>query len=180
MTIKDKFQKIIEKLFEQEIQAEETPTPETKLEEENPTPEPAPEAETKLESVSLIDGTAIDITEDVVSVIAEDGSLSPAPDGLHMLSDGSVITVASGKLTSKLSPQDVLSALASTQQLESQLSEEKLKLSEHETQLNSILEKLSKLESQPADKKIIANPVTEPEKLSKAQMRLKIARELAK
>lgn len=56
----------------------------------------APAVEVK--EVTLKDGTKVVIEGDVVSVVAEDGTKTAAPDGEHELADGTKVTVKEGKL----------------------------------------------------------------------------------
>ncbi len=49
----------------------------------------------------LKDGTKIEITGDKVEVIGKDGKKTAAPDGDHVLKDGSTITVKGGMIVKK-------------------------------------------------------------------------------
>lgn len=53
-------------------------------------------AETK--AAELKDGTKIEIVDETVSVVAADGSKTPAPDGVHELKDGSKVETKGGKV----------------------------------------------------------------------------------
>lgn len=44
------------------------------------------------------DGSKIVVEGDMVSVVAKDGTKTPAPDGEHKAKDGTVVTVKEGKL----------------------------------------------------------------------------------
>jgi len=46
----------------------------------------------------LEDGTKVSVEGDMVSVVAADGTKTPAPDGEHKAKDGTVINVKDGKL----------------------------------------------------------------------------------
>lgn len=46
----------------------------------------------------LEDGTKVSVEGDMVSVVAADGTKTPAPDGDHKAKDGTVIKVKDGKL----------------------------------------------------------------------------------
>ena len=48
--------------------------------------------------VTLEDGTKVSVEGDVVSVVAADGTKTPAPDGEHKDTEGHVWTVKNGKL----------------------------------------------------------------------------------
>lgn len=48
--------------------------------------------------VTLEDGTKVSVEGDVVSVVAADGTKTPAPDGEHKDTEGHVWTVKDGKL----------------------------------------------------------------------------------
>lgn len=48
--------------------------------------------------VTLKDGTKVHVEGDMVSVVAADGTKTPAPDGDHTDMDGNVLTVKDGKL----------------------------------------------------------------------------------
>lgn len=58
---------------------------------------PAAEAVAPVEH-TLADGTKVVVEGDAVSVIAADGTKSPAPDGEHTLADGTKLTTAAGKV----------------------------------------------------------------------------------
>lgn len=58
---------------------------------------PAAEAAAPVEH-TLADGTKIVVEGDAVSVVAADGTKTPAPDGEHTLADGSKLTTAAGKV----------------------------------------------------------------------------------
>jgi hypothetical protein len=62
-----------------------------------PAAAPAAEAAAPVEH-TLADGTKIVVEGDAVSVVAADGTKSPAPDGEHTLADGSKLTTAAGKV----------------------------------------------------------------------------------
>lgn len=53
---------------------------------------------TTTKEVTLEDGTKVSVEGDVVSVVAADGTKTPAPDGDHKDTDGHVWTVKDGKL----------------------------------------------------------------------------------
>lgn len=46
----------------------------------------------------LEDGTKVSVEGDMVSVVAADGTKTPAPDGEHKAKDGTTLTVKDGKL----------------------------------------------------------------------------------
>lgn len=72
---------------------------------EQPKPEEAKKKE-KMMEVKKTDGTVLFIDEETlqVSIVAEDGSYSPAPAGEHELEDGTIIVVDDqGKLVEKMS-----------------------------------------------------------------------------
>ncbi len=46
----------------------------------------------------LEDGTKVSVEGDMVSVVAADGTKTPAPDGEHKAKDGTTLTVKEGKL----------------------------------------------------------------------------------
>lgn len=58
---------------------------------------PAAEAPAAMEH-ELEDGTKVVVEGDMVSVVAADGTKTPAPDGEHKAKDGTVLTVKEGKL----------------------------------------------------------------------------------
>ncbi len=58
---------------------------------------PAAEAVAPVEH-TLADGTKIVVEGDAVSVVAADGTKTPAPDGEHTLADGTKLTTAAGKV----------------------------------------------------------------------------------
>lgn len=47
---------------------------------------------------TLADGTKVEVEGDMVSVVAADGTKTPAPDGTHTLADGTTLTTAGGKV----------------------------------------------------------------------------------
>jgi uncharacterized protein YdeI (BOF family) len=53
---------------------------------------------TTVKEVTLEDGTKVSVEGDVVSVVAADGTKTPAPDGEHKDTEGHVWTVKDGKL----------------------------------------------------------------------------------
>lgn len=55
-------------------------------------------AHVEAKEVTLKDGTKVSVEGDVVSVVAADGTKTPAPDGEHEAADGSKITTKDGKL----------------------------------------------------------------------------------
>ena len=58
---------------------------------------PAAEAPAAVEH-TLTDGTKIVVEGDMVSIMGADGSKTPAPDGEHMLSDGTTLKTMGGKV----------------------------------------------------------------------------------
>lgn len=56
----------------------------------------APAVEVK--ETTLKDGTKISIEGDTVSVVAADGTKTPAPDATHELADGTKVTTKAGKI----------------------------------------------------------------------------------
>lgn len=63
-----------------------------------PAVEATTEAPVEAKEMTLKDGTKVVVEGDMVSVVAEDGTKTPAPDGEHELEDGTKITVTEGKL----------------------------------------------------------------------------------
>lgn len=51
-----------------------------------------------MKEVTLKDGTKISIEGQNVFVVSDDGTKTPAPDGVHSLADGSTITTKGGTL----------------------------------------------------------------------------------
>lgn len=68
-----------------------------KAEEAAPAPAPAAEAPAAVEH-ELADGTKVVVEGDVVSVVAVDGTKTPAPDGTHTFKDGTTVTTKDGKV----------------------------------------------------------------------------------
>jgi len=68
--------------------------------EEHAAPAAATEAAAPAAAVEheLEDGTKVSVEGDMVSVVAADGTKTPAPDGEHKAKDGATITVKDGKL----------------------------------------------------------------------------------
>lgn len=52
---------------------------------------------TAVSNAELQDGTKLEIAGDNVSIVAADGTKTPAPDGKHVLKDGTSIDVKNGK-----------------------------------------------------------------------------------
>lgn len=52
----------------------------------------------EMKEVTLKDGTKISIEGQNVFVVSDDGTKTPAPDGVHDLADGSTITTKGGML----------------------------------------------------------------------------------
>ena len=101
-----------------------------------PAPAPAQAAKKeKMMEVKTVDGVPLFIDEETlqVSVVAEDGSYSPAPEGEHTLEDGTVIVVdAEGKLVQKMSKsvKDKMNEMTNIiTQLHNEIAELKTKLS---------------------------------------------------
>lgn len=70
---------------------------------EDAAPAAAPAAEAAAEAPAAVeheleDGTKVSVEGDMVSVVAADGTKTPAPDGEHKAKDGTVINVKDGKL----------------------------------------------------------------------------------
>lgn len=65
--------------------------------EEHAAPAAAAEAPAAVEH-ELADGTKVVVEGDMVSVVAADGTKTPAPDGEHKAKDGTVLNVKDGKL----------------------------------------------------------------------------------
>lgn len=63
-----------------------------------PTEAAAPAAETMTKSVTLADGTVVQIEGDMVYVVDSYGEKKAAPDGEHKAADGTTIVVKEGKL----------------------------------------------------------------------------------
>jgi ketosteroid isomerase-like protein len=59
---------------------------------------PAAAEATAAKEVTLEDGTKVSVEGDMVSVVAADGTKTPAPDGEHKDTEGHVWTVKDGKL----------------------------------------------------------------------------------
>lgn len=55
-------------------------------------------AHVEAKETTLKDGTKVSIEGDMVSVVAEDGTKTPAPDGEHELADGTKVTTKDGKI----------------------------------------------------------------------------------
>ncbi len=66
-----------------------------------PAKEEVKKEEVKAVAGELKDGTKIEITGDKVEVIGKDGKKSPAPDGEHVLKDGSKLTTKGGLVVKK-------------------------------------------------------------------------------
>lgn len=58
------------------------------------------EAKTVIHS-ELKDGTRLDMEGNQVFVVSTDGNRTPAPDGTHVLKDGSAVVVKNGKKVSR-------------------------------------------------------------------------------
>lgn len=68
------------------------------------TPEAAVEHAAEVKEAMLKDGTKVSIEGDMVSVVAEDGTKTPAPDGEHELADGTKVTTKDGKIVPAEAP----------------------------------------------------------------------------
>lgn len=64
----------------------------------------APAAETMTKSVTLADGTVVQIEGDMVYVVDSYGEKKAAPDGEHKAADGTTIVVKEGKLVTPEAP----------------------------------------------------------------------------
>ena len=66
--------------------------------------EHAAEKAAEVKEAMLKDGTKVSIEGDMVSVVAEDGTKTPAPDGEHELADGTKVTTKEGKIVPAEAP----------------------------------------------------------------------------
>ena len=71
--------------------------------EEHAAPATTTEVKTEVTTTAAVeheleDGTKVSVEGDAVSVVAADGTKTPAPDGEHKAKDGATITVKDGKL----------------------------------------------------------------------------------
>jgi hypothetical protein len=55
-------------------------------------------AESAAQVVELKNGSKVQVEGDSVSVVNQDGTLTPAPDGTHEAADGKTITTKDGKI----------------------------------------------------------------------------------
>lgn len=58
----------------------------------------APVAAAAATEATLKDGTKVSVEGDMVSVVAADGTKTPAPDGVHELADGTKLETKGGKV----------------------------------------------------------------------------------
>lgn len=108
--------------------------------------------EQKMSDAKLADGTIIqwegDLSEGTaLNVVAEDGNVTPAPDGVHELEDGTKITVVSGMVTAI----EGASVEKEVEVEEEMASEFEKMFASHLEAFNSLLEKFSTIENKVAE-----------------------------
>jgi hypothetical protein len=108
--------------------------------------------EQKMSDAKLSDGTIIqwegDLSEGTaLMVVAEDGNVTPAPDGVHELEDGAKITIVSGLVTAIESKEK-----EEEEEMKEEMATEFEKMfASHLEAFNSLLEKFSTIENKVAE-----------------------------
>lgn len=104
--------------------------------------------EQKMSNAKLADGTIIEWEGDLsegtaLNVVAEDGNVTPAPDGVHELEDGTKITIVGGLVTAIEG-----ASVKEEVEVEGEMASEFEKMfATHLEAFNSLLEKFNAIES---------------------------------